>query len=869
MLPAVLDRSSLLRPRRGVAMLVAAALLVPGCSTPDRGDGQDRIGEQVAAVALEDVALSVQAADPFDRVELVGLDTSSSPGSLAVGIDGLDGAVQPVRIDDGRAYVLAPLHPTDPVAGGDLVLRLMDGTTTGPALALAVGGLPPAPGAYGEAVEAMAAALESRASAVGFELDELRSVGFGDLPPEAVPVKAAQTWFDQEAGRDALEGDAKDLLDRVAGAIDLRALFEDGLAELPPVPGQPSGGTGARAFVGALADAPADGGCIRLGPSISNAADLSAAMIASAQSQITLDPTRPAARTLDAINTLLTGLGLVPVASGIAGAVASGLAVWQTLNEGLVGLYPTQFSAITAAVSPVGFPEDFAGAGSWSDVKVTASSTGWSADATLAAVVMNRVAGKVGSAERTLPPGLVDDLAAFVEGQVAGAINAELQAWLQRQPKRVFRFCAETWTVDVTDLPYSTAQVLDRRFTVDPARRTVVPREVGADVLRIAPVAATFGGRSITFDVPIETRPIVIDVTPDVIVVDDPGDLVDVAATIENAETPTLDWDPGQGRWEDGTGRETNGPRDRKLRTPTDPSLYPFEVVVESTSRTGLREDGVPPRLDTATVRLGRPEVTVLRTDRLTPLQGGDVVQLAGTERDGTAEVYPLVVDVQGYDEDELLSLSLRVSLHGQVLDVGLADLPEVSPGRRRLDREVTLYDFPDPEEEVLLVAELRQDDDPIATTTLDPLRLELERGGICAQFADVAGEMVAVFATRDTFDMAVDARMSNGGPVCQYLFQQAASFGVGPAPPDTPSFAAWRDGFYEGQERTMEAVGGLGDGAVVISSPFVPGKTVVFEVDGVFWAVGATYGGMDEGLVPPSVVADIARVVAEALRAG
>lgn len=853
--------------RRAVAALVAAGLLVSGCSTAGRGGEAERAAGQAAGM-LDEVVLSVPRADPFDRVELEGLDTSSLPDGLGVGVDGQDGGIQPVRVDDGRAYVLAPLHPADPLSGGDLSLRVVHGTTTGPALTLAVGGLPPAPGAYAEAVEAMADALESRASAFGLELSELRAAGFGDLRPQAVPLKAAQTWFDEGVAGGEVDPGSQDLLDRIAGAIDFEALFEDGLADLPPLPGEPTSPAEARAFVGALADAPPDTGCVGLGPSISDAAQLSNAMIASAKSQITLDPNRPAARTLDALNTLLTGLGAVPVASGIAGAVGSGLAVWQTLNEGLVGLYPTQFSAITADVSPVEYPEDFAGAGGWSDVMVTASSTGWSADATLAAVIMNRVASEVGSADRTLPPGAVDDLAALVEGQVVGAVNGELQAWLQRQPDRVFRFCAETWTVDVTDLPYSTAQVLDRRFTVDPAVRTVVPREVGADVLRIAPVAATFGGRSITLDVPIETRPIVIDVIPDLIVVDDPGELVDVSATIENAETPTLGWDPGQGRWEDGIGRETNGPRDRKLRTPTDPSVYPFEVVVESTSRTGLREDGVPPRLDTATVRLGRPEVTVLRVDRLSPLQGGDVVQLEGTERDGTPETYPLVVDVQGYDEEELSSLSLHVRMHREVIDVALADLAQVSPGRRRLDREVTLYDFPDPEEEVLLVAELLQSDGPIATATLDPLRLELEVDGLCARFADVAGEMVAVFGTQDTLDQVVDVRATYlGGPACQYLFQQAASLGVERAPADTPSLDVWRDGFYVGQDRTVEAVGGLGDGAVVLSAPVVAGKTVVFEVDGVFWAVGGTYSAIDEGLVPAAAVADVARVVANALR--
>ncbi len=852
-------------PRRMLAALVVVGVAVAGC-TSSGDDEPVQEAAPAAAVPLDDVRLAVRSAAPFERIHLVGLDPAVS--GMAVTVDGLDHAVQPIRMDPSGPYVLAPVHPDDPVAGGVLSLRLTDGTRGGPALELTVDGLPAAPGAHVQVRQAMSAAVAERAAAVGFEPDELRATAFDGVPPGALPVKIAQTWFDRTPSADALDAETQDLLDRLVAAIDLQSLFDDGIADLPPVPG--TAGAAAQAFVGALADAPQDTGCWRLGPTIKTAAQLSEAMILSAKSETTLDPTRPAARTLDALNTLLAGLGFVPGMEKAVEIVGTSLAVWQGLNEGLVGLYPTQFTHITAKVGPLEFPEDFSGAGSWFDVKATAASTGWSADATLAGLIMNFVASRAGTAQRPLPPGMVNDLAGFVEGQVASTVNNELQAWLQRQRQRVFRFCADTWTVDVTDLPYSTAQVLDRRFAVDPSVRSVVPLEVGPDVLRIAPVAATFGGRTIFFDKPIRTRPIVIDVVPDIIVVHDPGEVVEVAATIENAEHPTLDWDPGRGRWDDGLGRETNGPRDRRLRTPTDPSFYPFEVVVESTSRTGLRAHGLPPRLDTATVRLGRPEVTILGTDRLTPLASGDVVRLDGTERDGVPEVYPLVVDVQGYDPKDVELLSLRVRVRDRVLDVPVDDLAGVPPGRRRLDRSVVLHDFPAPEQDVVVEAELLRSGTPIATRTLDPLHLELEREGLCARFADVAGEMIAVFGSRDTFNSAADVRRSVwGGPECQYLFQQAASFGIVLAPDEVPSLAAWRDRFYVGQARSMEAVGGLGDGAVLLSVPSLAGKTVVFEVDGELWAVGGTYGGSDDGLVPGEAITDVARVVANALRGG
>jgi len=145
--------------------------------------------------------------------------------------------------------------------------------------------------------------------------------------------------------------------------------------------------------------------------------------------------------------------------------------------------------------------------------------------------------------------------------------------------------------------------VLDRKFTVDPASRQVRPFEVGDDILRIAAQPSQFGGREVHQDLPIKTKPIIVNVLPDDFTVETPGETIQLTATSDNAKIETLSWESAQGSWEDGLGGETDGGATRPLKTPTSASAYPFFVTVESTSDQGLRASGEPRRLDIATIR--------------------------------------------------------------------------------------------------------------------------------------------------------------------------------------------------------------------------------------------------------------------------
>jgi len=112
--------------------------------------------------------------------------------------------------------------------------------------------------------------------------------------------------------------------------------------------------------------------------------------------------------------------------------------------------------------------------------------------------------------------------------------------------------------------------------------------------------------------VAIETKAIQVLVNPVDYFVDEPGETINISATVANANRTWLTWSADHGSFEDGLGAQTNDSAMRPLKTPTDVSLYPFSVTVVSASDLGLRgEEGAAVREATARVRL-RQETLVI-----------------------------------------------------------------------------------------------------------------------------------------------------------------------------------------------------------------------------------------------------------------
>jgi hypothetical protein len=431
---------------------------------------------------------------------------------------------------------------------------------------------------------------------------------FDDTPPELLSLKIAQSYVESGNGTTDLAGlvanedsflnaTERELIDRIFGYAPLDELLQDEIdafdqlaAKVLPV---------SREWNKAKS-------CINAGPDITNAQQLSDAMLSSAIGDAATNPDSPAGQTLSKLGVVLSVGGVIPgfgTAFSVAGA---GLAAWQAGGQYLAGVYPSSLVNLTYDIDRTEFPEDFDGYAQWSNVMVTAASTGWTADAALANTAISALGPVLSSSQKFQ---IVDN--GFLDDVIITGVNMELGEYLSGRDGGLIEFCADQWTVDITDLPFSTGGVLDRRFEVDPATRQVRPKEVGADALQVAAQPVKFAGRKVHLDKPLNTKPIIVGLLPDDFTVQTPGEIVNLTATITNADTETLLWDAAKGSWDDGVGDETNGPRTRPLKTPTSESDYPFLVTVYSTSTGGIRASGEPKRFRTATIRYQDVQVIV------------------------------------------------------------------------------------------------------------------------------------------------------------------------------------------------------------------------------------------------------------------
>ncbi len=160
---------------------------------------------------------------------------------------------------------------------------------------------------------------------------------------------------------------------------------------------------------------------------------------------------------------------------------------------------------------------------------------------------------------------------------------------------------------------------------------------------------------------------------------------------------------------------------------------------------------GAPSRHEVDPVFLREETVEVLDPDLGRPLADGDRVALDGAPRDGTAEVYPLLVRMDHLDERDVAAMTLDVTVGDTPVRIPSSQWDEVGDGTYEATRDVVLYDFPDDEEEVPVVATLRLPEGTVEQS-LDPVVLEL--APTCAGLAST--ELVNASLGTD-FDPPID----------------------------------------------------------------------------------------------------------------
>lgn len=585
--------------KKSILLGLLGALLL-GCG----GDSSDPT--EPSAPEVEGATLALTEAASFDRVAVLGLDPPE-PAKLQIGdyrvqvsADGGESFEQILDYDEDGWFFRAPLHPVNPFDFGTVQVRITDGERSSDAHDLDVQALPSSPGSFASLVATIEEYLELRAGWAGTTLADLKALPAVQASPGVLPLKLGQEFLDSEndpndlkdlvANADEfLSPQEADLLDRIFGAFELESLVRAdieagaGLGELPALP------AGARA---------AGKVCFNGGPEdIDSAPLLSIYMTRSAVASFGADPNSEAGRTLEFGATVLTGASVLPGYAGkVAGVGCVAIAAVQGLTQAAAGLLPSYFESIEFDVDKTEFNEDSEEFATYDNVKVVAASTGWVADKSVVNIAVNAMWTYTSLANKLQIEG--SGLAANV-----GFLGLGVGANDLFEDTDILEFCPQTWEVDISSPQYCTAAALNHRFDVDIPNKKVTPKEYGVDTLEVAAQSTQFGNREISDTVQMEVLAIKVEVTPQEKNVETPGETINIAATIENADLTTLRWTAEEGTWEDGLSDETNSGGTRPLKTPTNPEAYPFRVTVESISDKGARASGEPVRDDFMVVR--------------------------------------------------------------------------------------------------------------------------------------------------------------------------------------------------------------------------------------------------------------------------
>lgn len=581
------------------------ALLAVGCGG---GDG-DSPTNPAPSMDLSAVDLGVQSSPPMGRIYVSGLPANKVAYEVVVlAAAGLDAFTLPLETpEEGLPWFAAPFHPAQPNSGGVIEVQVVGGTARSPKLSLELGALPEAPGRFAQYVASLREHIDQRARREGSSFDALYDQDIADVPSRLLPLKFAQSAVDDQNSPNCLariaertstylDADKLDLLDRMFGFANIDSVVRADIDHMTGLTDPDLVWPDTQSLNKA---------CITVGPATINAAQLSDGMQKAWAAKIATDPNGAPGKILAATGLALGAAAFVPGLAPVAAVAGAGLWAYQTAREFTANTYPSSFVTLDFQLEDEVFTEDFDGLSHWTDVMVTAKSNGWIADKAIFNGVMQLVGyglGKVGA--NTIANSEQLGAAALTD------VTMSVGFYLDDQPSGVVELCPQQWQVDITGLPYSRGEAVIGRVSTSDFQE-IRPLMIGADVIRVSAAKEAFGYLTVHAEKTVETRQIQVTAVPSSIVVHTPGEIVNITATLTDAEIQTLNWVTEKGSWNDGSGTATNTPGTRPLLTPPSPADYPFLVTVESLSRQGLRSEGTPPRQDIVTVSYQTGFITV------------------------------------------------------------------------------------------------------------------------------------------------------------------------------------------------------------------------------------------------------------------
>lgn len=657
------------RAHRAVALLAAMSLGIAACASSDDSSvrGTPPADEPSAESAsptttpstdpapasagwLVDASFTETSVSELDVLHVEGIDTSADLSELELLMITTVGTVSlPMYLDGGLTTVVPAFFDASGGAG-DVEFQFVAADGRSDVIPMRIEPLAAADGAFDAAVAALVAAIDESAARFGSSVAELGDTAIDDVASELRPLRLVLGYVDDGTDDDleslpdalGLTAPERERLDAVVGGLGLI----DAISSPPRVRGFRAAPERALAALAAPAwPGPAQVGdnCTDGNVEVNNAEQLIEALDKGTDAIVREGGAE--AQVLAGIQSIGSALGALPLGAygDIIGVIIDMFSLIETHKSSVAGQYPTILESIDAAVTTTEFNEDFTEDGSVRGITLHAASTGWDASALVANVtklVTNSLSSKLtGKLKERAVAGLDDEVdKALIKttedvldqgGKLRESITGK---YIDAVSAGNYSVCPQKWDVDITDTRYVVLERASGKVEADDSTLTYRPTDIGTGRLRLRADADVFSGRSTEVIIPIETKQLRVVATPDRVSVQRPGETVSITTRLDHADTTTLAWHSGPGRWDDGTGDDTNDAGTRPYVTPTDPDAYPFVMEIESTSDTGLRGSATDVRNDTVVFELAK---IVVRPDP------GNVevrkqLEFVATDRNGT-----------------------------------------------------------------------------------------------------------------------------------------------------------------------------------------------------------------------------------------
>jgi hypothetical protein len=573
--------------------------------------------------ACRDLRLSDAQSRPGRLIEVRGLTEALIEGGLAADLrtEGLESPlVNAIDVQEGLlvADMTVPLHPVRLLEGGPVEVVISGGSIQCPPLPLTIEPLPAAPGELRRGLEAFEELLLPQINATGFSVDDLLVARIDTLPAEIIPAAATLQSIRGPGNPNALtalfagtapilEGVTPDLslIDALLASVgfveQIRSL-EASLAPLGLL--SPTRASPDATAVATAASDPAQA-VFRQPRTAEDLDDMMARQ--EFYGDLTTEAMEAAFATASvalATFALMTGGVLAPAVAASASIAGTALSVMGLYFKTMAGTLPSELEPLSLDVREAKYLEDDTILTGFWVGRITAFSTGtkFSIPDILSVVPGVEKLNRWIALAKNRAPYLTE----FTERVASWTESVVITAW-QGNPGTTFDHPPTTWgpiaIEPERDSDYFMWSMDGEAFTLLPEGWRYRAEQAGEADLILETRSPRFQNQRRSVKARLEVPPIRVSVRgPNGFNRIDmkPGESVRFEASVEDARSKCVDWRADAGTIQ--SNRDCNTPAASYV-APEEPGTYLIEA--ESSSRTGLRASGLPPRIGTMIVRVG------------------------------------------------------------------------------------------------------------------------------------------------------------------------------------------------------------------------------------------------------------------------